>query len=851
MRKPATLAAVFAVILVTTLPGPAYAQRRRQQGQSLPQPSVQSIAPVGVQAGGTVDVTVRGNDLEGVNTLWFDHPGLRAFHLKGTTFRVVCATGTPVGHHDVRAVGTYGVSNPRTLVVGDRPVVAETEPNNAPEKANAVAVNSVVCGEAGAATDVDCFAFEAKKGQRLLLDLEGERVDSKLDATLRLLDPQGRELAESRDAIGADPFLDVTVPADGRYVVKVHDVIYRGSNEHPYRLTITDGPHLDAVVPAVARPGEETTFTLYGRNLGGEPAPGVLVDGQPLEKTAVTITPPASCEAEADCPTRGFVLSPGANRRGFEYTLTTPAGTSNPVFIALANDPVVVEREPNDDGKHAQEVNAPCEISGGFGAPGDLDVYRFRAKKGDIFWIEASAERIGSAADPTFTVQKVNDKGEAQDLATGDDTPERGDPTRFPTITVDAAVRWAAPDDGTYQVSISDLYASQRGDVRLAYRLSLRPERPDFALFLLPDSQNQPDALTLHAGGRAMAFVLAVRSDGFNGPIRVEAVDLPPGVRCEPVVIGPNQSSAPVVFEAAEGAKPALGAARLVGRARYGDRKDELRYVPGATPLGPDVSHPAVGAGIVWASGPPQPGQQGQNGPLAASRLTRGFVVNLIDEAPLTLTATPRGRYTTPGGRLALDLNVTRRAGFAGAVAVTLANPLPGLANPPAVNVAAGATAGTYAVTVPRQMAPGEYTFVLQGSGPYPFSKDPKAKTKPNVNLGEPSNPVTLVVRPAPATVGVKGGGTVKAGGSLAVEVTVTPKDAPAGPVTVALDAPSALKLKAEPVQAEPGKPVKIVVSAAADSPPGAAAGVAVRVTVPVRGEPVDVDEPVALTIAK
>src|SRR5947209_765471 len=88
-------------------PPAAYAQKRRQAGPTLPHPTVQSVFPSGVSAGGTVDVNVRGTDLEGATSLWFDHPGLRAFHLKATTFRVACATGTPVGHHDVRAVGTY------------------------------------------------------------------------------------------------------------------------------------------------------------------------------------------------------------------------------------------------------------------------------------------------------------------------------------------------------------------------------------------------------------------------------------------------------------------------------------------------------------------------------------------------------------------------------------------------------------------------------------------------------------------------------------------------------------------------------------------------------------------------
>ena len=57
-----------------------------------------------------------------------------------------------------------------------------------------------------------------------------------------LLTPAGTELAESRDVFGADPFLDVTLPADGRYVIKVHDATYAGSPDHVYRLTVHDGP---------------------------------------------------------------------------------------------------------------------------------------------------------------------------------------------------------------------------------------------------------------------------------------------------------------------------------------------------------------------------------------------------------------------------------------------------------------------------------------------------------------------------------------------------------------------------------------------------------------------------------
>jgi len=836
---PRTLCLV--ALAAALAPGGAFGQRRRPQGQGLPQPLLQSIYPLGVNAGGTVEVNVRGSDLEGATALWFDHPGLRAFHVKGTMFRVACATGAAPGHHDVRAVGPYGVSNPRVFVVGDRPEAREAEPNDTPNNASPVAVNSVVNGEVATGADIDCFAVEARKGQRLLFDLEAERVDSRLDATLRLLDPRGREVGESRDAFGADPFLDFTVPADGRYVVKVHDVTYKGSSDHAYRLTVTDGPHLDAVVPAIARAGETAEFTLIGRNLGGEPAPDLATDGRPLERKTVTLTPPASFDSE---PPLGLVASAGAARRGFAYALDSPSGRSNPLWVAEASDPVVTEREPNGP-EHPQTVSVPCDVSGTFGAPGDLDVYRFAAKKGDVFWVEAAAERIGSPADPSFVVQKVNAKGETQDVAAGDDTPDRGALTRFPTASADASVRFSAPEDGLYQVAVADLYGSQRGDARLAYRLNVRPERPDFRLFLLPESDTLPDALTLGAGGRALATVFVDRVDGFTGPVEVEAVDLPPGVRCDPVVVAAGQAVGPVVFEAAGDAKSVVGTARLVGRSRFGDRKDALSYRSGVATLGPDRSHAAAGGAVVW---PAAPSQQGPA--LAAARLTRGFVVMVVDPSPLALSARPAAGVVVAGSPLVVDVRVTRRAGFAGAVSVSPVFPPPGV-SAPAVTIAPAAASGSFVLPTPKTLATGVYTLALVGTGPYPFSKDPKAKTKPNVTLSEPANAVVFTVRPAPGSVAVGKPGTLKAGGSVALDVTVTRKDGSADPVTVSLVAPAGLKLAADPVAATPGKAARLVVNAAADSPVGAAAGVVVRAEIPVRGEPVGVDELVALSVVK
>lgn len=836
MPTPPRLAALIAIAIgLLGAPAPAQAQ--------WPQARLNSLSRLGCRAGESVELTLNGTDLEGVHTLWFDRPGLRAVHLKGTTFRVDCAPGTPVGHHDLRAVGTYGLTNPRTFVVGDRPESVESEPNNTAGQANVLAVNSVVNGQV-TATDVDLFVFEGKAGQRFLFELAAEQLESRLDATIHILDADGRELAESRDAQGVDPFLDFTLPADARYFVKVHDAIYGGSADHSYRLTVSDGPHLDAILPTVATPGVPTEFTLIGRNLGGTAAPDLRIDGQPLERKTVTITP-ASGEIDPLLSSLGYFPSQAAPRRGFEYALTLPSGTSNPRFIATATEPVVAETEPNDDGEHAQAVTIPCDISGVFSAPGDSDIYRFKARKGEVWWIEATAERLGSPADPSFSIQQVVDKAAPKDLGAAEDTADQGGGARFGSSSVDASLRWQVPEDGTYQVVVNDLYASQRGDPRLVYRLNIRPERPDFRLFVVPASATLVDALTVPAGGRASAYVLAWRTDGFAGAIHVEPRDLPAGVRCEPVTIAAGQTLAPIVFEAEDNAKPCVGTVQLVGRSRFGDRKEELRYVSGATRLGPDIAHQALAGTMVWPPANPAV-------PMAPARVARGFVLAVVEARPLTLTASPASVIVAQGHQLNLDLAVARRSGFAEAVTVTAADLPPNVVNGTAT-IAKTDSTGMLPLFVAKNVAPGEYTFLVRGAGPFPFSKDPNAKTKPNINLSEPSNAITLVVRAAPLVLTLNNkGGALKQGATLEVDVTVARQNGFADALTLTLVAPPALKLTAAPVTVAGGQTAaKLVVQAAADSPVGAAAAVAVRAVAPVRGESIEVDETLVLTVGK
>ena len=96
-------------------------------------------------------------------------------------FRVTIAADVPVGVYDVRARSLYGLSNPRTFIVGDRKEVVEVEPNNTPDKPMTIELNSVVNGKSDGGADVDWYKFAAKAGQRVIVELRSKQIDSRME----------------------------------------------------------------------------------------------------------------------------------------------------------------------------------------------------------------------------------------------------------------------------------------------------------------------------------------------------------------------------------------------------------------------------------------------------------------------------------------------------------------------------------------------------------------------------------------------------------------------------------------------------------------------------------------------
>jgi hypothetical protein len=203
----------------------------------LPTARLLTIFPPGCKVGSTSEVTVAGIDLEDARGIYFSHSNITATAQTNGAGKFLISIGTNVtpGTYDARVIGRYGISNPRKFVVGELDENIE-QAKESVEGAMEIAVGTTVNGRAEASTAH--YAFQATSGQRIAIECQAGSIDSRMDPSLILYGPQGRELKQCRRG-GA---LDFVAAENGRYVVKVHDFLFGSGSEYFYRLTLRIKP---------------------------------------------------------------------------------------------------------------------------------------------------------------------------------------------------------------------------------------------------------------------------------------------------------------------------------------------------------------------------------------------------------------------------------------------------------------------------------------------------------------------------------------------------------------------------------------------------------------------------------
>lgn len=495
-----------------------------------PPPSVSELLPRGGQRGTSVEVTFHGANLTGAAEVLFHDAGISASDIvpsedgKRATAMLTIAPDCAVGLQALRLRSAGGVSNLRLFSVGNLPELEEAEPNDSRDSPQPVELNVTINGVV-TSEDADYYAVALKTGDVLAVEAEALRLGTTLfDPKVRVFGPEGHERVAEDDTplMLQDLAFVYTAVEDGTHTVAISDAAYGGGGNCYYRLHIGQFPRPLSVTP-----------------LGGEPGSTVDVRwlGDPT-LDAQSITVPAVAP--------GTAALPAASERG-----TAPTN----VPFRVSPHPGVLESEPNDKAADATEGAVPGAFDGVIGEDGDVDWFRFEAKKDAVYDVRVWARALGSPLDSVLMVAN----GEGKRIASDDDA-----------ANIDSSLRFTVPEDGVYTIRVNDHL--KRGGATFAYRVEVIPVTPAVTVRLL---ENDAVQASVPQGNQFFTLVSASRAE-FDGDLALQFDGVPEGITVHAGTIPAGQTTIPVVIEASPEA-PMAGALVDVIAAYAPDGQEPIR----------------------------------------------------------------------------------------------------------------------------------------------------------------------------------------------------------------------------------------------------------------------------------
>ena len=693
------------LLLLMSLTVPAQAE--------LPSIRFDRIRPLGASVGQTVDVEIAGAEIDGVESLLFDHPGLSAEYLEEKKFRITVSDDVPPGTRDVRLVGRFGVSNPRLLAISrGLQEVPEQEPNNDAATAQEIPLNAAVNGNSDGNGE-DFFVVSLLAGQRVTINCLARRLESVMDASLELTSETGQLLASNGEYYGADPFIDFVASAAGKYRIRLNDLRFRGG--YPYRLIVSSRPHIETIHPRAIQAGQSVEVEVTGRNLGSSSQPVSLPgDGPPLDAIRRMATAaPGPLENGlflfSEHPTGHSVLPTAATCTLNGFQLRPLDDALNALPILVCETPVTLEVENNDSPDKPQLIGLPAVVSGRFDRPRDGDWFQFEVTENGQYGFEVYSERINGKADPFVVIldDKDNRVSELDDY--GHRINAFDGHLRDPSGSVGLSA------GRKYRVLVKDRYS--RGGARFQYVLSIRKPQPDWFAAAIHHQNPGPGGATIWKGSSTYLDVVIHQRDGFNQPITITAEGLPAGVTAVPTIIN-NNSRGTFVITAEPDSADWTGEVTLVSAAEVDGRKLRREVRPYAR---------------CW----------NQNN---SSRPSRRLALAVRERAPFGLSIDPPQITVVDGKAAELTVRATRHQdGFAAKIDLRGLN-LPSGFTMSNTTIADNGGAAKITINVQNGRPPGEYTMTVLGQAQVPFSKDPKAENRPNTLVSLPASPVTITV---------------------------------------------------------------------------------------------------------
>jgi hypothetical protein len=546
-------------------------------------PVASYIFPAGGRRGTTVPVRVGGlylyrscgfellgpgveasRQLRSVPTVWFEGPLLplpasqqAEDYPRDMASEIRIAADAPLGTRCGRVWTAEGAAGGLRFVVGELPEIVEDEIDGDPIPVD-VALPVTINGRIFPREDVDIWAFDARKDQRIIAEVCAAKLGSPLDSHLEVYDPHRQKIAENDDAADADSRLHFTATEDGKYRLHIRDVNQQGGSAFVYRLTIRAG---DDREPA-ALPRATSTLPDFELHLqtNGPPRGGASAD-------AVTLPRGGQAKLHVVAQRKGGFAGPialritglpagvtasntvlAAGQSAADITLITTAfaaiGTAHLSIEGSANvgghkvtHTATVPGEPSlDSVLLAVALRPPFKVVGAYDlrlAPrGSVFRRRYKIERNgytgplEVRLADRQARHLQGVTGPTIMVPRDADEFEyAVQLPPWMET---GRTSRSCVLAV-GVIR-----EGEREYTVG--YSSEQQNEQIIAvvetgRLGLNTDR---------------QSLTAAPDGQATLQVRISRGKGLTGPVRLELVrpEHMRGVSAEPVIVPADQSRA-------------------------------------------------------------------------------------------------------------------------------------------------------------------------------------------------------------------------------------------------------------------------------------------------------------------
>lgn len=333
---------------------------------TFPTPALTGIAPLGSKASATVELTLRGTDLDAPIAILLNERSIPVKSPKPNVVSLALPADLKPALYDLRFVGRYGVSNPRVFEISTLDTVESPGTNTKADKAHKVALNSVIQGAFKSAAP-QWFTFDAKNGQTITATFNGRRFDTRTELLAAVSAPTGRELARMRDGV-----LSFTAKADATYRLRLNELMFRPGEDYSYRVTLSTTPPparlaskagpvrpvqigqtiQDAFLPLggahsfdlAFKTGEKFIIEVHSHQLGHPTDPHLVIENLKADSTltaqaevadAPAITPAPSLTVLNRDPSYAYEAKADGS---FRLTLNDAFGTTHPFELRILKE---------------------------------------------------------------------------------------------------------------------------------------------------------------------------------------------------------------------------------------------------------------------------------------------------------------------------------------------------------------------------------------------------------------------------------------------------------------------------------------------------------------------------------